>query len=331
MALPKTMQAVEISTPGGPEVLKLIETDLPHPKAGEVLIKVEAAGVNRPDCMQRAGAYPAPPDASPLPGLEVAGTVAAVGQGVTSLSVGDSVTALTPGGGYAQYCTAPAGHCLSIPYGFDMVKAAALPENFFTVWYNVFMRGQLKAGERFLVHGGSSGIGLTAIQLAKRFGATVFTTAGSSDKLDVCRQVGADRAIDYKTEDWAAVIKQDTQGEGIDVILDMVGGDYIQKGLNALRRDGRYCFIAFLGGSEAEVNFLPVLGKRLSVMGSTLRPQTIAEKEKIAGELTTHVWPLLDSGKVKPIVHQVFPLKDAAKAHALMESSKHIGKIMLKV
>ncbi|MCR9220213.1 MAG: NAD(P)H-quinone oxidoreductase [Alphaproteobacteria bacterium] len=331
MALPTTMNAVEISAPGGPEVLKPIQTAVPEPKAGEALIKVAAAGVNRPDCLQRAGAYPPPPDASPLPGLEVAGTVAALGQGVAGLTVGDPVCALTPGGGYAEYCTAPAGHCLTPPKGYDMVQAAALPENFFTVWYNVFMRSRLTAGERFLVHGGSSGIGLTAIQLATRFGATVFTTAGSSDKLDVCREVGADRAINYKTEDWAEAIRTDTQGEGIDVILDMVGGSYIDPSLKLLRRDGRYCFIAFLGGAKAEVDFSPILRNRLSVLGSTLRPQTIAEKEAIAGELKEHVWPLLETDKVRPIIHKTFPLADAADAHALMESSTHIGKIMLTV
>lgn len=329
MALPETMNAVEISEPGGPEVLKPTEASVPRPKPGEVLIRVRAAGVNRPDCMQRAGAYPPPPDASPLPGLEVAGEVAALGEGVRGLAEGDAVCALTPGGGYAEYCTAPAGHCLPIPKGYDMVKAAALPENFYTVWYNVFMRAKLRAGERFLVHGGSSGIGLTAIQLAKSFGAEVLTTAGSADKLAVCREMGAGRAIDYKQEDWAAVVKAET--EGLDVILDMVGDGYIQKGLDLLRRDGRYCFIAFLGGSTAEVNFVPVLAKRLTVMGSTLRPQTVAEKEAIAGELRAHVWPLLDGGKVKPLIHETFPLAEASKAHALMESSAHIGKIMLTV
>lgn len=329
MPLPEKMNAVAISEPGGPEVLKPVETALPVPKPGEVLIRVEAAGINRPDCMQRAGAYPPPPDASPLPGLEVAGEVVALGEGVSGLQVGARVCALTPGGGYAEYCTAPAGHCLPIPGGYDMVQAAALPENFYTVWYNVFMRGGLKAGENFLVHGGSSGIGLTAIQLAKSFGATVFTTAGSADKLAVCTEMGADRGIDYKQEDWAAVIKAET--EGLDVILDMVGDGYIQKGLDLLRRDGRYCFIAFLGGSTAEVNFVPVLAKRLTVMGSTLRPQTVREKEAIAAELKAHAWPLLESGKVKPLIHETFPLAKAAEAHALMESSAHIGKIMLTV
>lgn len=329
--LPKTMHAVEISEPGGPEVLKPVEVDTPAPKPGEVLIKVAAAGVNRPDCMQRAGAYPPPPDASPLPGLEVAGEVAALGEGVTALKIGDTVAALTPGGGYAEYCTAPAGHCLPIPAGYDMVQAAALPENFFTVWYNVFMRAKLTAGERFLVHGGSSGIGLTAIQLAKRFGASVYTTAGSEEKLAACREAGADRAINYKSEEWAEVVKTDTQGEGVDVILDMVGGGYIQQGIDLLRRDGRYCFIAFLGGPKAEVNFGPVLRNRLTVMGSTLRPQTVQEKEAIAAELKAHVYPLIEAGKVRPTIHKTFPLAEAAEAHALMESSTHIGKIMLTV
>ncbi len=294
-----------------------------------MLIGVEAAGVNRPDCMQRAGNYAPPPDASPLPGLEVAGTVAAVGPSVKHLAEGDAVTALTPGGGYAEYCVTPAAHCLPLPYGYDMVKAAALPENFFTVWYNVFMRGGLKAGERFLVHGGSSGIGLTAIQLAKAFGATVFTTAGTADKCAACEKMGADRAINYRESDWQEVVKQATDEEGIDLILDMVGGGYIQKGLESLRRDGRYVFIAFLDTPKAEVNFAHILRKRLTMTGSTLRPQTIAEKAEIARQLGERVWPLLDSGQVHPVLHQTFPLKDAAKAHALMESSKHIGKIML--
>ena len=335
MSLPTTMRAVEISEPGGPEVLKPIETALPEPKPGEVLIRVHAAGVNRPDCLQRAGAYPPPPDASPLPGLEVAGEVAALGEGVGSLSVGDQVCALTPGGGYAEYCTTPAAHCLRLPKGYDMVRAAALPENYYTVYYNVFMLAQLTAGERFLVHGGSSGIGTTAIQLAKAFGAQVATTAGSTDKCRACLELGADLAIDYKAGDWVEQAKAWTEtldgGPGLDVILDMVAGSYIAPGLKLLRRDGRYAFIAFLGGPKAEVDFSPVLRNRLSVMGSTLRPQTHDEKAAIAKELDRAVWPLLEAGKIAPVMHETLPLAEAAEAHRLMESSAHIGKIMLSV
>lgn len=335
MSLPNTMRAMQISEPGGPEVLRLIEAPLPLPKEGEVLIRVHAAGVNRPDCMQRAGAYPPPPGASPLPGLEVAGEVAALGSGVHSLTVGAQVCALTPGGGYAEFCVVPASHCLPLPNDYDMVRAAALPETFFTVFYNVFMRAQLKAGERFLVHGGSSGIGTVAIQLAKAFGAQVATTAGSTEKCRACLELGADLAIDYKTSDWVEQVKSwtDTLGgsPGLDVILDMVAGPYIDPGLKLLRRDGRFNLIAFLKGPKADVDFAPVLMKRLTVLGATLRPQTIAEKAAIANELERAVWPLLDSGKVSPVLHATLPLEEAAEAHRLMESSTHIGKIMLSL
>lgn len=335
MPVPSRMQAVQISEPGGPDVLKPAEMETPKPGPGEVLIRVRAAGVNRPDVMQRAGAYPPPPGASPLPGLEVAGEVAALGEGVSDLSEGDEVCALTPGGGYAQYCVTPASHCLRLPEGYDMTRAAALPETFYTVYYNVFMRCGLKAGERFLVHGGSSGIGTTAIQLAKTFGAHVATTAGSNDKCRTCLELGADLAVNYKEGDWAEQVKAWTtempDGPGLDVILDMVAGPYIDPGLKLLRRDGRYNLIAFLKGPNAEVDFTRVLINRLTVMGATLRPQTVEEKAAIARNLSRDVWPLLDSGKIAPVMHGTFPLAEAAEAHRLMESSTHIGKIVLEV
>tara|TARA_R100000687_G_scaffold82937_1_gene83881 strand:- start:4112 stop:5122 length:1011 start_codon:yes stop_codon:yes gene_type:complete len=335
MSLPARMQAIEITTPGGPEVLKLTEVETPQPRTGEVLVKVHAAGVNRPDVSQRAGAYPPPPDASPLPGLEIAGEVVALGEGVTAWSIGDQICALTPGGGYAQYCRVPAGHCLRLPQGYDMIRAAALPETFFTVYYNIFMRAKLTAGERLLVHGGSSGIGTTAIQLGKAYGAQVAITAGSNEKCQTCLELGADLAINYKEGDWAeqaaAWTKDMTGGPGLDVILDMVGGPYINPGLKLLRRDGRYNFIAFLKGPKAEVDFSRILMNRLTVLGATLRPQTIAEKTTITENLARDVWPLLDSGKVAPVIHKTFPLKEAADAHRLMETSSHIGKIMMQV
>lgn len=335
MSLPTLMRAVEISEPGGPEVLKEIKTALPIPKEGEVLVKVRAAGVNRPDCLQRAGAYPPPADASPLPGLEVAGSIVARGEDVQSLAIGDDICALTPGGGYAEYCVTPAAHCLRLPKDYDMVRAAALPETFFTVYYNVFMRAALTAGERFLVHGGSSGIGTTAIQLAKAFGAHVATTAGSTEKCRACLELGADLAIDYKAGNWVdqAAAWTETLGAdpGLDVILDMVGGDYIGPGLKLLRRDGRYNFIAFLNGSRREVDFSPVLRNRLSILGATLRAQTHDEKAKIAHHLERAVWPLLDAGKVAPVIHTTLSLSQVQDAHRMMESSKHIGKIMLAV
>ncbi len=332
MSLPTTMHAVEISEPGGPEVLKPCEAQVPTPGPGEVLIQVEVAGVNRPDCLQRAGAYPPPPGASPLPGLEVAGTIAALGEGVRRWQIGDAVCALTPGGGYAAYCTTHADHCLPIPSGYDMVKAAALPETMFTVYYNLFTRARLTAGEVALVHGGSSGIGTTAIQLGKAFGARMLTTAGSADKCAFCESLGAELAINYReTEDWKTAIKGHTEGAGVDVVLDMVGGPYIRPNIDVLKRDGRYAFIAFLKGPKAEVDFSKLMLKRLTVSGSTLRPQTDAEKAVIAADLLRDVWPLLESGRVKPILHETFALDEAAKAHALMESSTHIGKIMLAV
>lgn len=329
--LPETMTCIEISTPGGPEVLKPATRALPAPKAGEVLIRVAAAGVNRPDVMQRQGLYPAPPGASDLLGLEVAGTVVALGEGVSGLAVGAQVCALVPGGGYAQYCTTDARHCLPVPKGYDMVKAAALPETFFTVWHNVVERGQLKSGEKFLVHGGAGGIGTTAIQLAKALGATVFTTANGAAKCASCRELGADVAIDYSSADFVEVIKEHTKGKGVDVILDMVGGDYMARNIKSLGFDGRMVSIAFMKGSSAELNMMPVMLKRLTLTGSTLRPQSNDAKARMATGLSRTMWPLLDEGRIAPVIHKVFPLAEAAAAHALMESSAHIGKIVLQV
>ena len=329
MSLPSEMTAIEITEPGGPEVLRPAKRPLPEPAAGEVLIRVEAAGVNRPDVLQRLGGYPPPPGASDIPGLEVAGEVVARGEGVESPGLGERVTALVTGGGYAEYCAAPAAQCLPFPKGFDATAAAALPETYFTVWSNVFDRAGLQAGERFLVHGGSSGIGTTAIQLASAFGAEVYTTAGSPEKLEACRALGAKRAVNYREEDFVAVLKEESGGKGVDVILDMVGGDYIARDIKLLAPDGRLVFIAFLGGSKAEVDFLPVMLKRLKITGSTLRARDVAFKAAIAAQLQEKVWPLLEEGRVKPLIHSSFPLTGAAEAHRLMESSEHIGKIML--
>jgi len=328
-SLPATMTAIEIAEPGGPEMLRPAERPVPTPGPGEVLIQVAAAGVNRPDVMQRQGGYPPPPGASDIPGLEVAGRVAALGEGVSEPGLGDQVTALVTGGGYARYCVAPAAQCLPWPEGFDAVHAAALPETFFTVYSNVFDRGRLKRGERFLVHGGSSGIGTTAIQLARAFGAEVYATAGSAEKCRVCADLGAARAINYREEDFVEVVTEATQGAGVDLILDMVGGDYIPRDIKALASEGRLVFIAFLHGPKAEVNFLPVMLKRLTITGSTLRARDVAFKADIAQKLRRHVWPLLASGEVKVLVHQTFSLDQAAEAHRLMESSAHIGKIVL--
>ena len=327
--LPSTMKVIEIREPGGPEVLVPAERPLPQPGEGEVLIKVAAAGVNRPDCLQRQGSYPPPKGASDIPGLEIAGEIAALGAGVSGLKIGEKVCALVTGGGYAEYCVAPAPQCLPIPKGYTMEQAAALPETFFTVWVNVFVRSDLKPGESFLVHGGTSGIGTTAIQLAKALGSTVFATAGSADKVAACTKLGADRAINYREEDFVEAVKEATGGKGVDVILDMVGGDYIPRDIKALAEDGRLSFIAFLGGPKAEVNFAAVMMKRLTITGSTLRARPVAVKAALAAELKTKVWPLLDAGKVAPVMAASFPLAEAAKAHALMESSDHIGKIVL--
>ncbi|MDG3442045.1 NAD(P)H-quinone oxidoreductase [Nitrospirillum amazonense] len=325
------MRAIAITQPGGPEVLKPIERPTPQPGPGQILIRVAAAGVNRPDCLQRAGSYPPPPGASDLPGLEVAGTVAALGEGVTGWTVGDALCALVNGGGYADHAVAPAGQCLPVPEGFSMVEAAALPETFFTVWTNVFDRGRLAAGESFLVHGGTSGIGTTAIQLAKAFGARVFATAGGPDKAKACEDIGADRGIDYKAEDFVAVVKEATGGRGVDVILDMVGGDYVPRNIDALADQGRHVTIAFLRGPKVTLNMAPVMTKRLVLTGSTLRPRSAEEKAAIAASLAEKVWPLLARGEVRPVIFKTFPLEEAAAAHALMESSSHVGKIVLTV
>ena len=317
---------------GGPaDVLKPAEGPMPELQAGEVVVEVHYAGVNRPDVLQRSGSYPPPPGASPILGLEVAGRICAVAPDVTQWKIGDFVCALTPGGGYAEYCAVPAPHCLPVPKGLSLQEAAALPENFYTVWTNVFDRGRLKAGETFLVHGGSSGIGLTTIQLAKAFGATVYTTVSSKEKAEFCRKMGADDAINYREQDFVAEVSQLTNKKGVDLILDMVGGPYIEKNLKSLALEGRLVQIAFLQENKVALDFMPIMSKRLTFTGSTLRPRTVAQKAVIAQDLLKQVWPLLESGKVKPVIHATFPLKDAKLAHALMESSKHIGKIMLEV
>jgi NADPH2:quinone reductase len=329
--LPATMTAIGLPTPGGPEALVPEQRPVPVPGAGEILVKVAAAGVNRPDVMQRKGLYPPPPGAPDIPGLEISGEVVALGAGVTRWQLGDKVCALVSGGGYAQYCLADEGSALPVPAGLSMVEAAALPETFFTVWTNVFDLAGLKAGERFLVHGGTSGIGTTAIQLAKAFGATVFTTAGSPEKCEVCRQLGADVAIDYKTEDFVAVVKEKAGGKGVNVILDMVGGSYIARNYEVAAPQARLVQIAFMEGSKVQIDFMRLMLKRLSHMGSTLRSRPKAEKAAIAASLVEKVWPLIEAGTVKPVLDQTFPLEKASEAHARMETSAHIGKIMLTV
>jgi putative PIG3 family NAD(P)H quinone oxidoreductase len=327
--LPETMTAIVIEAPGGPEVLKPATLPVPSPRVGEILIRVEAAGVNRPDVLQRRGMYNPPPGASPLPGLEVAGIVAALGPDVAGWNVGDPVCALVAGGGYAEYCVAPAPQCLPVPKGLSAAEAAGLPETFFTVWTNVVDRGRLQAGERFLVHGGSSGIGTTAIQLAKARGATVFATAGSAEKCQACLDLGADVAIDYREQDFLAVVKEKTGGRGVDLILDMVGGDYVARNIDALAVDGRQVSIAFLKGSKVEIDLQKVMAKRLTLTGSTLRPRSVAEKGAIAEALKAEAWPLIEAGRIRPVIHATFPLARASEAHALMESSAHVGKIVL--
>ena len=331
MSLPETMTVVEISEYGGPEVLKPASRPVPQPASGEALIRVAAAGVNRPDAIQRAGNYPPPAGQSDLPGLEVSGEIVALGDGASGVSIGDTVCALTPGGGYAEYCIAPASHCLPVPDGISVTDAAGIPETSFTVWHNVFQRAYLQKGERFLVHGGSSGIGTTAIQLAGAFGAKVFTTAGSREKCDACEALGADLAINYKEEDWVAVLREKTEKQGVDVILDMVGGSYIQKNIDSLNWDGRLSIIAFLTGAKAELMLARFMVKRQTMTASTLRAQSDAAKAAIAAELREKVWPLFVSGKVKPIIDSILPLSEAAKAHERMESSTHIGKIILQI
>lgn len=325
------MRVIEITTFGPPDVLRLAERPDPFPGPGEILIDVAAAGVNRPDVIQRYGKYPPPPGASDIPGLEVAGTVAAVGRGVLAWEVGDPVCALVAGGGYASRAAVPHEQCLPIPKGLSAIQAAGIPETFFTVWTNVFQRGKLKAGETILIHGGTSGIGTTAIQLAKAFGARVFATAGSEEKCEATKRLGAEHAFNYKTQDWAAAAKQLTGGAGINVILDIVGGEYIARNVELLSVEGRLLQIAFLKTAKAEVDFSIMMRKRAWITGSTLRPRTPAEKGEIARELWEHVWPLLENGTVAPIIHKVFPFAEAAAAHRMMESSTHIGKLILQL
>ena len=348
MPLPQTMTFVQMDGAGGPEVMKLAQGPLPSPKPDEVLIRVHAAGVNRPDIAQRQGSYPPPPGASPILGLEVAGEVVAggadvaagliradvgagqIGAGVTAWKPGDHVCALTNGGGYAEYCTAPASQCLPWPRGYDGLRAAALPETSFTVWANLFQAGRLARGEKALIHGGTSGIGVTAIQFAHEFGATVYATAGSDDKCSACLRLGADAAINYRTQDFVEQIKTLTGGRGVDVILDMVGGPYMARNIRSLGMDGRLVLIAFLEGSKVEnFDFVQIMVRRLTITGSTMRPRTTAQKAQIADALREIVWPVLDAGRCAPVIHATFPLAQATEAHRLMESSQHIGKIML--
>jgi putative PIG3 family NAD(P)H quinone oxidoreductase len=329
--IPEKMTVIAITEPGGPLVLKPQKRPVPKPGKGEILIRVRAAGVNRPDVSQRQGTYPPPPGASDLPGLEAAGAVAAVGEGVQRWRVGDEVTALTPGGGYAEFCLVHETNALPLPHGFTFTEAAAIPETFFTVWHNVFQRGGLREGETLLVHGGSSGIGTTAIQLAARFGATVLTTAGSAEKCARCEELGAARAINYRDEDFVAAVKEATEGRGADVILDMVGGDYVARNYEAAATDGRIVQIATLGGAQAGTNFARLMVKRLTHTGSTLRPRSTEFKAGIAAELEAKVWPLLAERKVAPVMDMIFPLRDAWRAHERMEEGAHIGKIVLDV
>ena len=325
------MIAIEIRAPGGPEVLVAVERPEPVPADGEVLIKVAAAGVNRPDVFQRLGRYPPPPGASDIPGLEVAGTIEQLGPQVRDWRVGDEVCALVAGGGYAEYCAAPAPQCLPAPRGLDLVAAAAIPETFFTVWTNVFTRGRLQAAESLLVHGGSSGIGTTAIQLARARGSRVFATAGSAEKCAACERLGAERAINYREADFVAVTRELTGGRGVDVVLDMVGGEYFARNVEALAVEGRLVEIATLHGVKAELNIQTIMQRRLTVTGSTLRARPVADKGAIATALMQQVWPLIESGAVRPLIHATFPLRDAAEAHRVMESGVHIGKLVLVV
>ena len=331
MTLPSKMQVIEILRPGPPDVLRPAERPVPQPGPGEILIRIAYAGINRPDVLQRAGKYDPPPDASDLPGLECSGHVAAVGEGVTRWKEGDPVCALLPGGGYAEYALTHGDHALAIPDGVSMTEAGLVPETFFTVWSNVFERGGLKAGETFLVHGGASGIGTTAIQMASIFGARVFTTAGTDEKCQACIDLGAEQAINYRVMDFGGLTRDWTEGRGVDLILDMVGGSYIDRNINALARDGRMVMIAQLAGAKAEINFAKIMVKRLTVTGSTLRPQSIEAKAKIAQALEKEIWPHLASGRIRPVVDQIFPMAEATEAHRRMEQSAHIGKIALKV
>ena len=326
-----SMRYIEHGTGGAPEVMHAAQTGAPQAGPGDVLIKVAYAGVNRPDCLQRSGRYPPPPGASPILGLEASGHVVAVGEGVTQWRIGDAVCGLANGGAYAEYVAIPQGQVLPVPKGLSLLQAAALPENYFTVWTNVFQRGRLQSGETFLVHGGSSGIGLTAIQLAKAFGARVLCTVGNADKVEACLKAGADVAINYRTQDFVDEALAATAQQGVNIILDMVGGDYMQRNLKALSVDGRLVQIAFLQPSKTEVDWIGLMVKRLTFTGSTLRPRSVADKAQMAAELKQNVWPMMEQGKCLPVIHQVFDLDQAAQAHALMESSTHIGKIMLKV
>jgi putative PIG3 family NAD(P)H quinone oxidoreductase len=330
--LPENMRFIDLPSHGGPEVMQLSQAPLPKPAKGEILVKVEAAGVNRPDVAQRQGTYPPPKDASPILGLELAGDVVALGEGVDEFKLGDKVCALANGGAYAEYCTVPAGQALPFPKGYDAIKAAALPETFFTVWANLFQMAGLTEGESVLIHGGTSGIGTTAIQLAKAFGAEVYATAGSAEKCEACVKLGAKRAINYREEDFAEIVKSETGGKGVDVVLDMIGAAYFEKNLAALAKDGCLSIIAFLGGATAEkVNLTPIMVKRLTVTGSTMRPRTADEKRAIRDDLIAEVWPLIESGQVAPVINRVFTLDEVAEAHRLMESSNHIGKIVMRV
>ena len=329
--LPETMQAVGFDAPGGPEVLTAREFPAPEIKSTDVLIRVAFAGVNRPDCIQRAGNYPAPPGASPLPGLEVAGEVIAVGSEVPTEMIGQTVAALTPGGGYAEYCTAPWGHCLPVPEAMPLEEAAALPETLFTVWHNVFERGLLRDGETLLVHGGTSGIGTMAIMLAKAFDAQVIVTCGDEAKCQAARELGADLAINYRGTDFVDAAKEFTGGKGVNVVLDMVSGDYVPRNLKCLAEDGRHVTIAVLGGPKAELNMAFVMMRRLTLTGSTLRPRSDAFKSALCDEIAQTAWPLFTSRELQPVMDELFPLKDAAAAHARMEAGEHIGKIVLKV
>ena len=325
------MRAIEITAPGGPEVLRVTQRPVPVPAFNEVLIEVAAAGVNRPDVLQRKGGYPPPPGASDIPGLEVAGTIVVTGAGVNERRSGDRVCALVTGGGYAEYVAAPAPQCLPIPRGLTFIEAAGLPETFFTVWVNVFERAGLKDSETLLIHGGSSGIGVTAIQMARAFGHRVFVTAGSADKCAACEKLGASRAINYRTEDFVAVVKEVTGGKGVDVILDMVGGDYVPRELACLADDGRLSLIAFLGGTKAMIDMTDILRRRLTITGSTLRARSVEVKGAIAQVLKQKVWPLIEAGEIRPVIYRTFRLEEASAAHALMESSAHVGKIILEV
>jgi NADPH:quinone reductase len=331
MSVPVDMTVVEIAAPGGPEQLKPVRRPVPRPGNEEVLVRVAAAGVNRPDVMQRQGRYPPPAGASDIPGLEIAGEIVALGPMVNGLSLGDKVTALLPGGGYAEYAIAAAPLCLAVPAGISMVEAAAIPETFFTVWTNLFDRGRCKSGETVLIHGGTSGIGTTAIQLASALGARVFATAGSDEKARACERLGAVRGINYRTEDFVAVMREATADKGVDVTLDMVAGSYVARNLEIAALEGRIVVISLLGGSRAEVNMGMILTKRLTLTGSTLRSRTVAQKAEVAAEVQRNVWPLLSAGRVRPVVHATFPLAEASEAHRLMETSNHIGKIVLTI